>query len=235
MQETLTFGDTVLRLTAAMLFGGIIGLERARKRRPAGFRTYMVVCIGAALAMLLNQYDFFMLHTRWESSIQALGVNTDVSRFGAQVINGIGFLGAGTIIVTGKQEVKGLTTAAGLWAAACMGLAIGAGFIAGAVIGGLLILICMRVLPKLEKKMLASSRRMNLAVELPAVSELPGVVERIKELGAQIIETEINRDGDTSSAYPCAIFYLRFEDHFSHTSFLAELAMLDCILSAEEI
>ena len=103
-----------------------IGLERGRKGRAAGFRTYMLVCLGAALTMLLGQYEFEMLNFHWQSL--SGGQTTDVTRFSAQVINGVGFLGAGTIIVTGRQEVKGLTTAAGLWASACVGLAIGAGF-----------------------------------------------------------------------------------------------------------
>ena len=96
----------LFRLALAMLFGGLIGLERGRKRRAAGFRTYMLVSLGAALTMLLGQYNFLMLETDWAALAAELGVKTDVSRFGAQVINGIGFLGAGTIIVTNRQEVK---------------------------------------------------------------------------------------------------------------------------------
>jgi putative Mg2+ transporter-C (MgtC) family protein len=103
--------SVIVRLTIAMLCGGLIGLERASKRRAAGFRTYMVVCLGATLAMLLNQYIDHMLVNVWQIS-----QTTDAARLGAQVINGIGFLGAGTILVTRRQEVKGLTTAAGLWA-----------------------------------------------------------------------------------------------------------------------
>ena len=118
----------LLRLALAMFFGGVIGLEGARKGRPAGFRTYMLVCLGAALTMLLGQYELHMTEVHWADHQQFVGARVDVSRFGAQVINGIGFLGAGTIIVTGNQQVKGLTTAAGLWASACVGLAIGAGF-----------------------------------------------------------------------------------------------------------
>ena len=122
------FVSVFLRLALAMLFGGMLGIERAKKRRAAGFRTYMFVCMGAALAMMLGQYETELLTAMWADSMDAVGNKVDVVRFGAQVINGIGFLGAGTIIVTGRQEVKGLTTAAGLWASACAGLAIGACF-----------------------------------------------------------------------------------------------------------
>ena len=120
--------SVLLRLTLAVVCGGLIGVNREHKRRPAGFRTYMMVCMGAALSMILGQYEDTMLHTLLSGAFEAVGQPTDVTRFGAQVINGIGFLGTGTILITEQREVKGLTTAAGLWATACMGLAIGAGF-----------------------------------------------------------------------------------------------------------
>ena len=128
------FASVMLRLLLAMIIGGCIGLERGRKRRPAGFRTYMLVCLGAALTVLLSQYEFTMVQGPWRELAQQIGIKTDVSRFGAQVINGIGFLGAGTILVTGHQQVTGLTTAAGLWASACTGLAVGAGFYEGVLV-----------------------------------------------------------------------------------------------------
>ena len=123
----------LFRLFLAVVCGGIIGFDRGRKRRPAGFRTYMIVCLGAALTMLISQHMF------WR------GYATDLSRLGAQVVSGIGFLGAGTIIVTGRQQIKGMTTAAGLWASACMGLAIGAGFYTGALICCVLIILTVVV------------------------------------------------------------------------------------------
>ena len=110
-----------LRITLAVIVGGLLGLERERKSSPAGFRTYILVAIGSTMTVMLSQYLDFMLNHDWLATADRVGIKTDVSRFGAQVINGVGFLGAGTIIVTGRQEVKGLTTAAGLWASACMG------------------------------------------------------------------------------------------------------------------
>ena len=95
--------SVLLRLVLAMLFGGMIGLERGRKGRAAGFRTYMLVCLGEALTMLLSQYEYYMVTHDWAELAAEIGLRTDVSRFGAQVVNGIGFLGAGTIIVTGHQ------------------------------------------------------------------------------------------------------------------------------------
>ncbi len=116
-----------VRLALSLLCGGVLGFERERKGRAAGFRTYMLVCMGATLVMLTNQY------------IHDYTGTGDIARLGAQVISGIGFLGAGTIIVTGRNHIKGLTTAAGLWASACIGLAIGIGFYFGAIIGSFFI------------------------------------------------------------------------------------------------
>ena len=132
---TLPWWEVLVRLLAASVCGGIIGIDRGKKHRPAGFRTHMLVCMGAALTILLSTYLCAMLTgSLWNLNPGEVMITTDVSRFGAQVINGIGFIGAGTIIITGRQQVKGLTTAAGLWASACMGLAIGAGFSSAALI-----------------------------------------------------------------------------------------------------
>ena len=113
----ITYLSIIVRIFAATVVGGLIGLERGMKNRPAGLRTYMLVCVGACLIMLTNQYIY-----------QFTG-SGDPMRLGAQVVSGIGFLGAGTIIVTKHNQIKGLTTAAGLWASAGVGLAFGIGFV----------------------------------------------------------------------------------------------------------
>ena len=187
----LNLASILLRLTLAMLFGGLIGLERERKRRPAGFRTYMLVCLGAALTMLLSQYEYYMITNDWAALAGEIGIRTDVSRFGAQVINGIGFLGAGTIIVTGRQEVKGLTTAAGLWASACMGLAIGAGFYECVLLGFLLIFLAIRLLPYVENSIIENARNMNIYVEFQSLDDVGAIINRINEHTARMTA---NRD-----------------------------------------
>ena len=101
-----------LRIILSVLIGGILGIERGTKNRPAGLRTYILVCLGSALVMMTNQY----VCTAYQTG--------DPVRLGAQVVSGIGFLGAGTIVLTGRTKIMGITTAAGLWAAACCGLAI---------------------------------------------------------------------------------------------------------------
>ena len=137
----LTLLSVLVRCFASVLLGGIIGLERGLKNRAAGFRTYMLVCLGSCIVMVTNQYIY-----------QLYGVGDPV-RMGAQVISGIGFLGAGTIIVTTRSQIKGLTTAAGLWASACLGLAVGVGFYEVALIGGFCVLLVLTIFHSWENYM----------------------------------------------------------------------------------
>lgn len=130
----ITLGAIVLRIIMAEVLGGVIGSERGRMNRPAGMRTYMLVSIGSCVVMLINQYAY-----------QVYGVGDPV-RLGAQVVSGIGFLGAGTIIVTTHNQIKGLTTAAGLWASACIGLAIGIGLYEVAIVACIAVFSVLTVL-----------------------------------------------------------------------------------------
>ena len=231
----MNFVSVLLRLVLAMLFGGFIGLERERKRRPAGFRTYMLVCLGAALTMLLSQYEYYMVSHAWQETAVAIGLRTDVSRFGAQVINGIGFLGAGTIIVTGKQEVKGLTTAAGLWASACMGLAIGAGFYECVVLGFVLIFLTNRLLPFVEDAIIENARNMNIYVEFQSLDNLGDIIGRIKSQGAQIYEVDLERGRKERSENPSAVFSIRLPSRHHHVRVLAALSELESVYTIDEI
>ena len=142
--QQLSYLSIIVRILLAAVIGCMIGLERESKNRPAGFRTYMLVSVGACLVMMTNQYMF------------SLYQSGDPARMGAQVISGVGFLGAGTILVTRSNQVRGLTTAAGLWTSACVGLALGIGFYVGALIVGgvlLLVMILFRPLnPVLQRK-----------------------------------------------------------------------------------
>ena len=128
-----------LRLVLAMIVGMAVGIDRGLKRRGAGVKTHVLVCLGSALVMMTSEY---MTHT-FDSKL-------DIARLGAQVISGIGFLGVGTILVTGKNQIRGLTTAAGLWTCACVGLAIGIGFAEGAIYTLILMLVTLKVLTRLD-------------------------------------------------------------------------------------
>lgn len=224
-----------LRLVLAMLFGGMLGLERARKRRAAGFRTYMIVCIGATLAILLSQYEAAMLSGPWKDVADYVGIHSDVSRFGAQVINGIGFLGTGTIIVTGRQEVKGLTTAAGLWASACMGLAVGAGFYECVMLAFVLIFLVVHILPQMEMYIIENARNMNIYVEFETLDNVSEIINCIKTHDVQIYEVELDHGKRSISQHPSAVFSLRMNHKGFRARILATVSELDCVLVIHDI
>jgi len=150
----ITYLAVALRVFAAALLGGLMGWERGLKNRAAGLRTYMLVCVGSCLIMLTNQFIY-----------QSFGTGDPV-RMGAQVVSGIGFLGAGTIIVTRRHQIKGLTTAAGLWADAGVGLALGIGFYEGAVVGAITVLIVMTLMQHMDSKMHRKSRSLDIYFEM---------------------------------------------------------------------
>lgn len=150
----LTYTAIAIRILLSVLLGGMIGMERGLKNRPAGLRTYMLVCLGACIVMITNQYVY-----------QAFGVGDPV-RMGAQVISGIGFLGAGTIIVTARNQIKGLTTAAGLWASACVGLALGIGLYEVAMMGSVSIFVILTLLHELDFRMRRRTKLVEVYVEL---------------------------------------------------------------------
>ena len=231
----LNIWSVMLRLTLAMVFGGLIGLERGRKGRAAGFRTYMVVCLGAALTMVMGQYEGYMLAEVWSEVVDKTDARADVSRFGAQVINGIGFLGAGTIIVTQKQEVKGVTTAAGLWASACVGLAIGAGFYEAVLIAFLAIFLSIRVLTPVENVVIENARNMNLYVEFDSLDDIGAIIGKINSQRAHIYEVDINHGRKEAMRNPSAVFSIRLEQKKTHTRIIAAIAELDSVRAIDEI
>lgn len=173
----LTFDQILIRLCLAAAFGGILGMEREVRRRPAGFRTYTLVCIGSAIAIMTNAF-------------LAESFSGDASRIGAQVVSGIGFLGAGTILITGRNQVKGLTTAAGLWACACMGLAIGAGFYTLAITGCIFIFIVLSALQRLDHRVFKRSNVMEVYIEMEKEATLSFLLRALKEENIRIGEMQ---------------------------------------------
>lgn len=229
--------SVLIRLLAAAVLGGLIGLERGRKRRAAGFRTYMLVCMGSAASMILSQFLNHMIQTQWASALEAMGLvlTTDVARFGAQCINGIGFLGAGTIVVTGTNQVKGLTTAAGLWASACMGLAIGVGFFEAAVPAGLLILLAITWFSRLENFVVSKARNMDILVEFDHIDDLGRIIRVLKNEQVRIFDAEVHKSGLATNR-PSAVFSVKLnKDYRHHSQIVTLIAKLDCVHSVEEI
>ncbi len=176
----VTFLSVILRIAVAFVLGGMLGMERGLKQRPAGLRTYMLVCMGACMIMLTNQYV-----------VQVFGTG-DAVRMGAQVVSGIGFLGAGTIIVTRHSQIKGLTTAAGLWAAAAVGLATGIGFYEAAIMGALVIFITLAVLANLDERMHLRTDHFEAYVELPGDVSLGMLMAALDARGITVEDVQLD-------------------------------------------
>ena len=174
----LNVASLALRLALAMLFGGTIGFERGIRQRAAGLRTHMLLCVGSASTMLCSQYIY-----------ASYGVG-DPARLSAQVISGIGFLGAGTIIVTKRNEIKGLTTAATLWSTACMGIAVGVGFYECAMIMYILLIIILVFVSVLDKKYLKIPTSTALYLEVRKEAGLGDAIEYIHDVGWNIREVK---------------------------------------------
>ncbi len=231
----LNIVSLIVKMALAVFFGGLIGLERGQKHRAAGGRTYMIVCLGAALTMILSQYETFLLNNQWADIVHAIGIKTDVSRFGAQVINGIGFLGAGTVIVTGRQEVKGLTTAAGLWASACMGLAIGAGFFECAILGFMLIVITTIVFDKISSWIVANARNMDVYVEFEKMENLGEIVNTVKSLNIQIYDVDIQKEKNPNGVTLGAVLSTRLPKGETHSHVMSKISKHKFVTLVDEI
>ena len=224
----LTFFDVALRLLLACVCGGIIGINRGLKNRPAGIRTHTIICMGSSLTMILGIYFSVMLG-KWD-----INATADVSRIGAQVISGIGFIGVGTIMVTGKQKIKGLTTAAGLWASACMGLAIGAGFYLAAIIGCVFILVTVVLFSRLEHVMFAKARNVNLYVEFEHIDCVSQIIAALNQNSVTVYDIDISK-ATSDDPSDRGVFSLRLPKKMSHDEVITIVAEQDKVRSVEEL
>lgn len=207
-----------------MVFSGILGYEREKKGRPAGFRTYMVVCIGSEIAMMTGIF-----------LSRELG-STDPSRIAAQVISGIGFLGAGTILVTRQNQVKGLTTAAGLWADACLGLALGSGFYSGAIVGFAAIWCSLKILSTVDKRLGKTARVFGVYVEFVSIKDLSAFLAYGRGHGCKMDGLEIVRSKDVDgNRVVGATMTLHFDTPVSHEKVIEEFGRLDGVQFIKEI
>lgn len=176
----------MIRLFLAAILGGFIGLERGRQRRAAGLRTHILVCVGSALAVMVG---FF---ARYELGI----ITSDPLRVSAQVISGIGFLGAGTIMLKGRFQIVGLTTAAGLWVTAAIGLSAGAGFYEGAIAAFLISIFTVIILSKVERQINDHRSNFGVYVEINRDTVVRECLSMLKEkYGAHDIQVTVPRSG----------------------------------------
>ena len=213
----------VLRILFAVICGGAIGLERGLKNRPAGMRTYMLVCVGSCLIMLTNQYLFQITQTG------------DPMRLGAQVVSGIGFLGAGTIIVTRHNQIKGLTTAAGLWSAAGVGLALGVGFYEAALVAGLAIFTVLTILQRWDDRMHSKTRVVEIYVELEQGTTVGYFIRGIRNLELEISNIQMEQDGAAENNARGMIATLKAQKRTSHTVLMDKIRKIKGVRYLEEL
>ncbi|MCR5721084.1 MAG: MgtC/SapB family protein [Lachnospiraceae bacterium] len=216
----VTYLAIVVRITVSVILGGIIGLERGLKNRPAGLRTYMLVSVGSCLIMLTNQY------------VNQVFATGDPVRMGAQVVSGIGFLGAGTIVVTRRNQIKGLTTAAGLWAAAAVGLAIGVGLYEAGILSGLVIFLVLSLVHRWDSQMRKTSKVMEIYVELSKIN-LGDFMRKIREMELEIDDVRTERDGAFEEGKHAYILVLKSKHKIDHEKLYTNIREIDGVSYVE--
>ncbi|MBR5448786.1 MAG: MgtC/SapB family protein, partial [Clostridia bacterium] len=160
--------STLLRALLATVMGGIVGMERGRQGRAAGMRTHMLVCLGATLTAMTGMY-----------AVTVLGFDSDPLRIAAQVVSGIGFLGVGTILIKGRFQITGLTTAAGLWTVAAIGIALGIGFYEGAIVIFSLAVLATTIMARLEYKLRRRNTRYGIYLEIVGADNVKKIIKHL--------------------------------------------------------
>lgn len=212
-----------VRIFAAVIVGGLLGLERGMKNRPAGMRTYMLVCVGSCIIMLTNQYV-----------VQILG--GEPTRLAAQVVSGIGFLGAGTIIVTRRNQIKGLTTAAGLWSSAGVGIALGIGFYEAALVGGLAIFCVMTLLQKMDNRVHRKTKTVEVYVEINKDLSLGQLLQNIRERDLEVQDVQRESGLETDEAGNRAyIATVKAQKRSQHIEIVEEVRAIEGVVYVEEL
>lgn len=214
----------LLRLLLATMVGTVIGLDREYRNKGAGIKTHVLVCLGSAMTMIVSQY-VAVTHPEF---------NADVNRIGSQVVSGVGFLGVGTIIVTRRNEVRGLTTAAGLWACACIGLAAGIGFVEAALVAMVFVVVTFVVLSKLDGWLRKNSRIFDLYIEL---EDRSGVKELLKKLHSWDCEcSDFALTKDIAGSRGCAVTVTVKLEHMGRKgAFIDSIDMLDFVSFCDEL
>ena len=221
----MTLHAVMVRMLIAAICGGVVGVERELKRRPAGFRTHILICVGASITILTNLYLYQVMH-----------LYTDISRLGAQVITGISFIGAGTIIVTKRRRVKGLTTAAGLWTVGIIGLVCGAGYLELAIFATLMVLFAEIVLSKLEYRFARIIQDANLYVEYRKSEDLPKIMDLMQQHGAEIHDLEISRVSEEAEGqHYAAVLSVQARRRNLDDVLIPAVTAMDNVIQIEEI
>ena len=227
MNMDLIYGDeiglasVVLRLFLATLFGYIVGINREKKRRGAGTRTHALVCMSACLVMITSEYI----------ALTFPNYSGDVARLGAQVISGMGFIGAGTIIITRYNHVRGRTTAASLWATACLGLTLGAGFISAGIVATLLMIFLLITVEKLDKTIKKNSVVHDYFIVFDGMEGFSRFLTELKGSGIKINNIEINRNKSDDET----VVIITLETKMNLAEYMLELECRDSIKIMNEL
>ena len=219
----ITVLSTLIRLLLAMLLGGVIGLERSFKNRPAGFRTHILVCVGASIASMTGIYLYLNMH-----------LPTDISRLGAQVVSGLGFIGGGTIIVINNKKIKGLTTAAGLWTCGIIGLAVGAGFYEGAILGTGLVLLAETLFSVLGAK-IAHNEAFKILLEYNDKNALNDVMRYCKDKRMVISNLEATGKRDSVMSVYSVVLTVRPRQKVDHEKIINYINDIPGIIAVETL
>lgn len=214
--QPLTWEVLLMRIAVAVVIGGIIGIDREIKNRPAGMRTHVLVCVGAALVALIEQ--------EYVASVVALGmgstVNTSMGRITSTVVSGVGFLGAGTIF-TAEHKITGLTTAASLWCTACIGLAVGSGYILMAVFAGMIVLIIL----KLMQRIVHVRTMKKLEVQFVHRQEtLAFLHEYFSGMGVKILDVDFHAETLNEGNLYTNLYTLTIPNHTNYVEIIATLS-----------
>lgn len=216
--------SAAIRMLLAVVCGGLIGLERTYHRRPAGLRTHMLICLGASMTTMISQYLLLNMH-----------FYTDMARIGAQVVAGIGFIGAGTIVVSRNKKVSGLTTAAGLWTCAIVGLTLGAGFYEGGLFVAGSVLLAEVIFSQLERLILRSSPEVKLQIHYVGKRAMDRMLQYFRENHIKIVSMQVLRPQETGARFPSTVLLLRLNKKIRRTEFLKNIRYLEGIISVEEL
>ena len=189
---SMSLASVAVRLLLAAAFGFVIGLDRELRSRSAGVRTHILVAVGSALTMLIGQYAYLSFPD----------ANIDLTRIGSYVVSGIGFLGVGMIIVTDRNRVHGIASAAGLWACACVGLAMGICFLDGALIAVIIIVVSLLGMHGVDRALRKKSRHFTLFLELAEGASVKRVIRFLRDMDAdfsnmEFVKSRLKGEGPT--------------------------------------
>ena len=228
--------DVAIRLALAVIVGGLIGYEREMKNRPAGFRTHILVCVGAAVTSMIQLYsiqdtiNMILLNPSLESALKA-----DIGRLGAQVITGVGFLGAGTIL-RDKGAVKGLTTAASIWTVACIGLAVGLGYYYLTILSTVCVFIVLVILKKFETRFIDKTKEIKLRIQhIDTSDSVHKIVQYLKAKEIMVKKIDFSLDEDSLEEKNTTVYLLVMPKSIKKEALIEDLSHNENIIGVSAI